>query len=147
METELEHLELAAAILTEGGRGPSRLFGLEARNLALLLEDYPHQVPATVTVATLCELNRRVLDGARLSPAVIPGELRTTTMPVLLADALHDVNMVAGDPIAAAVIAEGRLLSLRPFTDGNRRTARVLALSIATRHTGDLLTAMKATAP
>lgn len=142
MQTEPPpHLDLAAAILTEGIGGPSRLHGPEVLALALVLEDYPSEVPATVTVDALRELNRRVLDGCRLTSNVIPGDLLDGRRP-MLARSLRDVNLASGDPVAAAHLAEDRIRTLRPFADGNRRTARVLALALATRHTGDILAAV-----
>lgn len=109
-----------------------------------------------ITAELICDLNRKVLEGANLQKVVVPGKIRTHSVIVggyrgapardcdylleRLADWLESDDFRSSDPhvnfaltLSKAVLAHLYIAWIHPFGDGNGRTARLLESLILAR--------------
>ena len=134
---------------------PSREYlGQEIENIVkacnALTEDVAASDTKPITVATIKQMNRAVLNGLEVEDHVAPGEIRTTEVGVggykcpphrdcafllkHLYDVLNQFPHTEDNPIAYAILkaifAHLYLAWIHPFGDGNGRTARLLEFYI-----------------
>lgn len=134
---------------------PSREYlGQEIENIVnacnALTEDVAASDTKPITVATIKQMNRAVLNGLEVEDHVAPGEIRTTEVGVggykcpphrdcafllnRLCDTLNQFPLAADNPIAYAILkaifAHLYLAWIHPFGNGNGRTARLLEFYI-----------------